>query len=122
VAGSRDVFIVCNNIEEMGGLQRWAHHLAGLLSGRGHRVTLVGVTHAPERHDYGSDPVYARMVLHEQWRAPVLKSRPDSPWGRLNLLARSRDLWRTVALRQGAARLIGKLQSEKIVGLAVAAP
>jgi glycosyltransferase involved in cell wall biosynthesis len=121
VAGSRDVFIVCNNIEEMGGLQRWAHHLAGLLSGRGHRVTLVGVTHAPERHDYGHDPGYERMVLHEQWRAPVLKSRPDSPWGRLNLLARSRDLWRTVALRQGADRLTEVFRAARPGGVVIAA-
>jgi glycosyltransferase involved in cell wall biosynthesis len=121
VADSRDVFIVCNNIAEMGGLQRWAHHLAGLLSGRGHRVTLVGVTDALERHDHGRDPGYERVVLHQHWRAPSMKWRPGSPWGRLNLPARSRDLWRTAALRQGAARLTDLFRAARPGGVVIAA-
>jgi glycosyltransferase involved in cell wall biosynthesis len=121
VAESRDVFIVCNNIEELGGLQRWAHHLAGLLTGRGHRVTLVGVTDALERHDYGRDLGYQRIVLHRHWRPPSMKWRPETPWGRLNLPARSRDLWRTAALRQGAAHLTDLFQAARPGGVVIAA-
>jgi glycosyltransferase involved in cell wall biosynthesis len=121
VAEARDVFIVCNNIEELGGLQRWAHHLAGLLSGRGHRVTLIGVTDALERHDYGADPAYERVVLHQHWRPPSMKWRPRTPWARLNLPARSRDLWRTAALRQGAARLTELFATARPGGVVIAA-
>jgi glycosyltransferase involved in cell wall biosynthesis len=121
VAESRDVFIVCNNIEELGGLQRWAHHLAGLLSGRGHHVTLVGVTDALERHHYGCDGGYEQIVLHQHWRPPSMKWRPVTPWDRLNLPARSRDLWRTAALRQGAARLTELFRTARPGGVVIAA-
>jgi hypothetical protein len=58
VSGGRDVFIVCNNIEEMGGLQSWAHGMAGLLAGRGHRVRLVGIVHPEVVHPRGRDLPY----------------------------------------------------------------
>jgi glycosyltransferase involved in cell wall biosynthesis len=64
VAETRDIFIVCNNVEELGGLQRWAHHIGRLFAARGHRVHLVGITHAERAHDYGEDPPYAITVLH----------------------------------------------------------
>ncbi|MCO5969905.1 glycosyltransferase family 2 protein [Actinoallomurus soli] len=38
VAETRDVFIVCNNVEELGGLQRWAHDIGRMFATRGHRV------------------------------------------------------------------------------------
>jgi len=48
----RDLFIVANNIDELGGLQRVAHLLAGLLSERGHRVRLIGIRPFAPVHDY----------------------------------------------------------------------
>src|SRR5437764_10764425 len=63
---ARDVFIVANNIEELGGAIRFAHTLAGLLSAQGHRVTLIGVSPAHEVFDYGSDLPYATHVLHDR--------------------------------------------------------
>jgi hypothetical protein len=41
----RDIFVVCNNFEELGGLQRWVHHVARLFTERGHHVHVIGVTH-----------------------------------------------------------------------------
>jgi glycosyltransferase involved in cell wall biosynthesis len=61
----RDIFIVCNNHEELGGLQRWVHHVGGLFAARGHRVHVIGVTHAAEPHDHGHDLPYERTVLHD---------------------------------------------------------
>ncbi|TDC68270.1 glycosyltransferase family 4 protein [Actinomadura sp. GC306] len=101
----RDVFIVCNNADEMGGLQRWAHHMARMLAGRGDRVTLVAVTSGPERHHHGRDGSYAVEVLHREWRAPAMAWRPRRFRERVDLPARGRDLWRTAAQRRGAARL-----------------
>ncbi|TDE35836.1 glycosyltransferase [Actinomadura sp. 6K520] len=105
MAAPRDVFIVCNNADEMGGLQRWAHHMARLLAGRGDRVTLVAITSGPERHHHGRDGSYAVEVLHREWRAPAMAWRPRRVRERLNPAARGRDLRRTAAQRRGAARL-----------------
>ena len=105
MAAPRDVFIVCNNADEMGGLQRWAHHMARLLAGRGDRVTLVGITTGEERHHHGRDGSYAVEVLHGEWRPPAMAWRPRRFRERLNPAARGRDLWRTAAQRRGAARL-----------------
>lgn len=105
MAAPRDVFIVCNNADEMGGLQRWAHHMARMLAGRGDRVTLVGITSGPERHSHGRDGSYAVEVLHGAWRPPAMAWRPRRARERLNLAARGRDLWRSAAQRRGAARL-----------------
>ncbi len=80
MAAPRDVFIVCNNADDMGGLQRWAHHMARLLAGRGDRVTLVGITPSLEPYHHGRDGSYAVEVLHRDWRSPVLAWRPKKPW------------------------------------------
>jgi glycosyltransferase involved in cell wall biosynthesis len=61
----RDVFLVANNIEELGGVQRVTHNLATMLHERGHRVTVVGIQHAAEPHDYGERP-YRWLVLNEE--------------------------------------------------------
>ncbi|MFB4298438.1 glycosyltransferase [Actinomadura sp. NTSP31] len=101
----RDVFIVCNNVDEMGGLQRWAHHMARMLAGRGDRVTLVGITRAAVGHHHGRDGSYAVEVLHDTFRPPVLEWRPGRLRDRLNMAARGRDVWRAAVQRRGAARL-----------------
>ncbi|MGH3239016.1 MAG: glycosyltransferase family 4 protein, partial [Spirillospora sp.] len=105
MAAPRDVFIVCNNVDDLGGLQRWAHHLARLLAGRGDRVTLVGITRGERPFHHGRDGSYAVDVLHREWRPPAMARRPDSLRQRLDPVARARDLWRTAAQRRGAARL-----------------
>ncbi|MFG2091243.1 MULTISPECIES: glycosyltransferase [unclassified Spirillospora] len=105
MAAPRDVFIVCNNTDGMGGLQRWAHHMARLMAGRGDRVTLVGITRGPESYHHGRDGSYAVEVLHEDWRPPAMAWRPKRLRQRMDVRARGRDLRRTRAQRRGAARL-----------------
>lgn len=98
----RDVFIVANTIEEMGGLVRFAHTLANLLDQRGHRVHLIGIVHAARPHDYGEGP-FSRTVLHED--------DPPSYWRPAHLLHRLRPgrqfnrLRRHLIQRRGAKRL-----------------
>lgn len=101
----RDVFIVCNNVDEMGGLQRWAHHMARMLAERGDRVALVGIVRGPDGHHHDHDGSYRVEVLHDTWRPPVLEWRPDRLRDRVNAAARGRDVWRSAAQRRGAARL-----------------
>ncbi|MFI0483562.1 glycosyltransferase [Actinomadura sp. 9N215] len=105
MAAPRDVFIVCNNVDDLGGLQRWAHHLARLLAGRGDRVTLVGITRGTRPFHHGRDGSYAVEVLHRDWRPPAMAWRPATPRQRLDAVARGRDLWRRAVQRRGAARL-----------------
>lgn len=66
----RDVFIVANNVEELGGAQRVTHNLATMLHGAGHRVRVIGIQHAPVPHDYGPRP-YPVLVLNETKEPPV---------------------------------------------------
>ena len=62
---ARDVFLVANNIEELGGVQRVTDNLARMLQDAGHRVTVVGIQHAKVAHDYGARP-YRHLVLNEE--------------------------------------------------------
>lgn len=108
MAEPRDIFIVCNNHEELGGLQRWAHHVARLFSERGHRVHVVGVTHAAERHDYGRDLPYRLSVLHDT-------PPPPRRGGRLH------ELRRRAVQRRGAAKLTELLRTARPGGVVIAA-
>jgi glycosyltransferase involved in cell wall biosynthesis len=107
VADPRDVFIVCNNVEELGGLQRWAHHIGHSLGMRGHRVHLIGVTHAGQVHDYGQDPPYTVTVLHE---------RPTPSRG-----GRARNARRSAIMRRGASRLSDLFATARPGGVIIAA-
>jgi glycosyltransferase involved in cell wall biosynthesis len=61
---ARDVFLVANNIEELGGVQRVTHNLATMLHQAGHRVTVIGIQHHAAPHDYGTRS-YRHLVLNE---------------------------------------------------------
>lgn len=105
---SRDVFIVCNNFEELGGLQKWAHHVGRLFTERGHRVHMIGVTHAQDRHDYGRDLPYDLTVLHET-------PPPARRKGRL------RESRRRFVQRRGAAKLSELFRAARPGGVIIAA-
>lgn len=61
----RNVFIVANNVEEVGGLQRVAHNLAQELSRRGHHVVLVALNHHADQITYVSEPLYETFTIYE---------------------------------------------------------
>jgi glycosyltransferase involved in cell wall biosynthesis len=65
----RNIFLVANNVEELGGVQRVTHNLAVALTAQGHRVVVVGVRHPKVTHDYGERP-YGWLVLNEQPEPP----------------------------------------------------
>ncbi|MEV6843461.1 glycosyltransferase [Actinoplanes sp. NPDC051411] len=65
MAEPRDIFIVCNAVDELGGLQQWAHDVSGLFTDRGHRVTLIGVEPADVHRDYGDDARFKKLTLHD---------------------------------------------------------
>ena len=64
MSAPRDIFLVANNVEELGGVQRVTHNLATMLHEAGHRVRVIGIQHATVAHDYGSRP-YPVLTLNE---------------------------------------------------------
>ena len=104
---SRDVVIVCNNIDEAGGAQRWARSMGDLLAAEGHRVLLVGIAGVPTPHDYAAEhdgPLpYKTALLHD---APVHAiTRPSLDVRLRHPMAGLRySRWRALQ-EQGAARL-----------------
>jgi glycosyltransferase involved in cell wall biosynthesis len=112
----RDIFIVANNIEELGGAIRFTHTLGRLLSEQGHRVRLVGVVHPAEVFDYGPDLPYGRHVLHEHH-----PPRPAEARGLSNLDPRLalRRLVRAAWQRVGARRLSRLLRDAEPGGVVI---
>ncbi|GAA4629682.1 hypothetical protein GCM10023196_052010 [Actinoallomurus vinaceus] len=111
MAEARDVFIVCNNVEELGGLQRWAHDIGRMFADRGHRVHLVGITHADRSHDYGHDLPYTVTVLHDR----------DLPQARGPIGTRLRELRHRLTVWRGAARLSALFRTARPGGVVIAA-
>jgi glycosyltransferase involved in cell wall biosynthesis len=83
----RDVFLVANNIEELGGVQRVTHNLATMLHDRGHRVTVIGMQHHPVPHDYGERP-YRWLVVNET-PEPAAPPAAEGVVGRVDPRARA---------------------------------
>jgi glycosyltransferase involved in cell wall biosynthesis len=86
----RNVFVVANNLEAIGGLQRVAHTLAQELARRGHHVVLVGVNHHADAFTYISEPLYATFTVNETQAPRMRRRRPRAPAvERLSTLFRS---------------------------------
>ncbi|GAA4593314.1 hypothetical protein BJY16_000933 [Actinoplanes octamycinicus] len=66
MADNRDIFLVVNSVDELGGLTKWAHDIAHLFTARGHRVTMIGVEPATDFRDYGKDLPFAKHTLHAE--------------------------------------------------------
>ncbi|MFI8005382.1 glycosyltransferase [Streptomyces sp. NPDC086010] len=92
----RDVFVVANSTDELGGVTGWTHRMARLFQEAGHRVHVVGV-HASER----------KMALPDAHGHPVTAlypAHPPTPWTPQGV----RDRFRVAARRAEAARVAEK--------------
>ncbi|HZU59050.1 MAG TPA: glycosyltransferase family 4 protein [Actinocrinis sp.] len=106
-----EVFIVCNTIHELGGVQRWAHRIGELLAERGHRVHLVGIFAVRQPHELASadpdgervEPAYQTSLIHPNLYGgkpkPALLSRIANPLAYVRY-----KRWQAVQ-RSGAGRL-----------------
>ncbi|WP_405663173.1 glycosyltransferase [Streptomyces sp. NBC_01166] len=93
---SRDVFIVSNSTDELGGVTGWMHRTAQLFQEAGHRVHTIGI-HASER----------KMALPEPPGYPVTAlypAHPPTPWAPKGV----RDRFRFAARRAEAGRAARK--------------
>ncbi|KOX27904.1 MULTISPECIES: glycosyltransferase family 4 protein [unclassified Streptomyces] len=104
-AGTRDIFIVSNSVDELGGITSWSHQVARLFSERGHTVHVVGVVPVPEnrRADLGDDLPYRTTTLYDV-HPPSLKSLRGLK-GKLDLVERRRRAAREAGMAEQAAKL-----------------
>jgi glycosyltransferase involved in cell wall biosynthesis len=100
---NRDIFIVCNSVDELGGVTTWSHRMAGLFAARGHRVHLIGITPAGTAHALPDGAVYPMTTLYDEHPPPAW--RPRTLVDRLNAPARARQSRRRAGMREQARKL-----------------
>ncbi|MER6776436.1 MULTISPECIES: glycosyltransferase [unclassified Streptomyces] len=102
---SRDIFIVSNSVDELGGVTTWSHQMAGLLTDRGHRVHIVGIAPVAEeiRQKLPRDLPYAMTTLYDTH--PPKARRLRGIKGRLNAPERRRQAARRAQMRAKAEKL-----------------
>src|SRR3712207_3455939 len=93
----RNIFIVANNLEEIGGVQRVVHTYADMFSRAGHNVELIGIRHSDEPHVYVQDPPYRVTVAYEGKFEPMPRRRDAT-----GLRVKSRAFEAAQAKRQAA--------------------
>ncbi|MFE2878754.1 glycosyltransferase [Streptomyces roseus] len=102
---SRDIFIVSNSVDELGGVTTWSHQMARLFTDRGHRVHIVGIAPVAEeiRQKLPQDLPYATTTLYEAH--PPKARRLRGIKGRLNAPERRRQAARRAQMRAKAEKL-----------------
>lgn len=100
---TREIFIVGNSVDELGGVASWSHRMGELLTGRGHRVHLVGIVPAVLHQDFGADLPYDMTTLYATH--PPQAWSPRRYWQRLDLRARRSESLRQATMQQAADRL-----------------
>lgn len=100
---NRDIFIVCNSVDELGGVTTWSHQMARLFAGRGHRVHLVGIVPSTVRHQQPADLPYDTTTLYDEH--PPATWAPRTLKDRANIRARRRQQLRRRGMQEQADKL-----------------
>ncbi|WP_137989333.1 glycosyltransferase family 4 protein [Streptomyces vilmorinianum] len=110
---TRDIILVSNSVDELGGITSWSHQMARLFSERGHAVHVVGIVPAPEgrRADLGDDLPYRTTTLYDV-HPPSLKPLRGIK-GKLDLVERRRRASREAGMRREAAKLTAIFRSAR---------
>lgn len=108
----RDVFLVSNSVDEMGGVTSWSHQMARLFTERGHRVHVIGVTTPENPHDLGELPYPTTRLYDGQPPAPG-RARDASMRAKAAVLT---DLFR--AARPGGVVIVTQVWAMEWVKLA----
>ncbi|MEU9145810.1 glycosyltransferase [Streptomyces sp. NPDC048349] len=103
--GGRDIFLVSNNVDELGGVTTWSHQMARLFTERGHKVHIVGIAPVAEeiRQKLPEDLPYEMTTLYEAH--PPAARRLSGIKGRLNAPERRRQAARRARMRAKAETL-----------------
>jgi glycosyltransferase involved in cell wall biosynthesis len=102
---TRNVFIVLNNAEEVGGVQRVAHQLAQRFSEAGHSVHLIGISHHSEPVRYIEQPLYRTTVLYDDDEGPGKAWKPKSLRDQVDVKARLAEAQRIKRREAAVAKL-----------------
>ncbi|MGW4504829.1 glycosyltransferase [Streptomyces sp. NPDC004436] len=110
---SRDIFIVSNNVDELGGVTTWSHQMARQFTDRGHRVHIVGIAPVAEeiRQRFPDDLPYQTTTLYDAH--PPSARRLSGIKGRLNAPERRRQSARRAQMRAKAERLSELLRAAR---------
>ncbi|MFF3020017.1 glycosyltransferase [Streptomyces sp. NPDC057939] len=111
--GGRDVFLVSNSVDELGGVTTWSHQMARLLTDRGHRVHVVGIAPVADeiRQKLPADLPYATTTLYDAH--PPKARRLHGIKGRLNAPERRRQAVRRAGMRDRAETLSGLFRAAR---------
>ncbi|MCX4778365.1 glycosyltransferase [Streptomyces sp. NBC_01264] len=103
--GGRDIFLVSNSVDELGGVTTWSHQMARLFTDRGHRVHIIGIAPVDEeiRQQLPADLPYAVTTLYDA-RPPAARSLHGIK-GRLNAPERRRQAARRAKMQAKADQL-----------------
>ncbi|MDX2826857.1 glycosyltransferase [Streptomyces ipomoeae] len=110
--GQRDIFLVSNSVDELGGVTSWSHHMARLLTERGHRLHVIGITTPEDPHDLGELPYPTTRLYDGQPPSPG-RARDASMREKATVLTR---LFR--AARPGAVVIVTQVWAMEWVRLA----
>ncbi|MEV6953292.1 glycosyltransferase [Streptomyces sp. NPDC051183] len=104
-SGGRDIFLVSNSVDELGGVTTWSHQMAQLFTDRGHRVHIVGIAPVAEeiRQKLPQDLPYEMTTLYDAH--PPKARRLHGIKGRLNAPERRRQAARRARMRAKAQTL-----------------
>ncbi|MFF0550402.1 glycosyltransferase [Streptomyces sp. NPDC004311] len=110
---SRDIFIVSNNVDELGGVTTWSHQMARQFTDRGHRVHIVGIAPVAEeiRQRFPDDLPYETTTLYDAH--PPSARRLSGIKGRLNAPERRRQAARRAQMRAKAEQLSELLRAAR---------
>ena len=100
----RDIILVCNSEQELGGLTTWIHHIAQLFADRGHSVRVVGVTPPTVRDTRPRELGYPTETLCPEGLPGRTRAR-GGPLRRLDLAARRAGARREAVRTQAVERL-----------------
>ncbi|MEU8778426.1 glycosyltransferase [Streptomyces sp. NPDC048606] len=118
-AGGRDIFIVSNSVDELGGVTTWSHQMARLFTDRGHRVRLVGIAPVADelRQRLPADLPYTMTTLYDTH--PPKARRLHGIKGRLNAPERRRQSARRARMRDKAEQLSAILRAAAPGGVVI---
>ncbi|MEU2835073.1 glycosyltransferase [Streptomyces lavendulae] len=90
----RDIFVVSNSVDELGGVTSWSHQLARLFTEHGHQVHVIGITKAEVPQQVGEHLPYPTTTLyrkHPDRIRPASKIRDKADLSRRHRLAKHRQ-------------------------------
>lgn len=99
----RDLFLVANSVDELGGVTAWTHQMARLFTAQGHRVHVIGIHESEIKHGVVASPGYPVTSLYREH--PPRPREAATFLQRFDVPARCREARRAEAKRERVEQL-----------------